>query len=96
MADGASRKSVQDIWKELQSATAPRGRLSGLGGISYSVQKAPAQRKAKGPSFIEGLQPASQPSESGDPIMVGLTAVWVALFTWFLGSVLKSTMAGRF
>ena len=72
MADG--RKAVQDIWKELQSATAPKGRLGGLGNISYSVQRQ-APRKAKGPGFIESLQPRAQPaqpSQPGDTLLVSI------------------------
>ncbi|GAB4823764.1 hypothetical protein N2152v2_010810 [Parachlorella kessleri] len=72
MSDG--RKAVQDIWKELQSATAPKGRLGGLGNISYSVQRQ-APRRPKGPGFIEGLQPRpqpAQPSQPGDTLLASL------------------------
>lgn len=64
MDQGAGgKRSVNDIWRELQSATAPRGRL---GGLAYTTQRAaqPRQLAAKKPSFIAGLQPGGAGSSA--------------------------------
>lgn len=68
-----AKKSVGDIWKELQAATAPRGRVGGLGGLAYTqrAQARPAT-KAPGSGFIESLQAPAAGRDSHDAVLVGV------------------------
>lgn len=50
---GGAKRSVDALWRELQAATAPRGRLP---GISFTQRVAPRPPAAKKPSFIAGLR----------------------------------------
>lgn len=70
MTDG--RRSVNDIWQELQKSAAIKAGLSGFGGFSYNFQGTETKKDfAKPPSFIGSLQ-----AKTGSTISTESASVW--------------------